>query len=464
MKYNKLRIVLLGIICLQFSCKKFLEVEPPKNSLVKETVFKNDDQATSAILGIYANMASYSYASGGPNSITCLAGVSSDELIGYNAGNSQFYENQITPENYNLYSLYLGPYQSIYAANSILEGLLTSNSITPTVKTQLEGEALFIRAFAYFYLVNLFGPVPLQLNTDYRITSIAIRKSESEIYQQIILDLKTAEGLLTDNYPSIGRTRPNKSVVQAMLARTYLYLNDWVNAEKYASIVIGKTSIYNLVDLDSIFLSNSKEAIWQLFPTANTNSEDGNMFILTDTPLDISLNEHFVANLFEPNDNRKTSWIRSITNNTGTYYYPFKYKIQSSTIVTEYSMVLRLAEQYLIRAEARINQDGKISSGIADLNLIRKRARPTPNGDIPNPLPDLPTSLNKEDALLATEQERKAELFAEWGHRWLDLKRTNRIDIILSPIKSQFKSTHSLYPIPQDELNQNPNIKQNPGY
>jgi len=464
MNYNKPIYILLISACFQFSCKKYLDIDPPKSSLVQETVFRSDDQATSSITGIYATMANSGYASGNSSSITCLSGLSSDELVGYNTDNLKFYENQIAPESSMLQSLYSGSYQSIYAANAVLEGLAgPNNGVTPPVKAQLTGEALFIRAFAYFYLVNLFGSIPLQLTTDYRVTQIASQKPVAQIYEQIILDLKAAELVISDSYITPGRVRPNKSTVQAMLARTYLYMQDWENAEKYSSLVIAKTNTYSLVNIDAIFLANSQEAIWQLNPAPNANSRDGNLFILTSTPLFVSLRNTFALTAFEPNDKRQTSWVKSYTNNTGTYYFPYKYKVQSSTIVTEYSMVLRLAEQYLIRAEARINQ-GKIDLGISDLNLIRNRARPIPTSITPNPLPGLITTLNKAEALSAVEQERKVELFSEWGHRWFDLKRTGRTGSVLSQIKSQWQSTDELYPIPSLELNRNSNIIQNQGY
>jgi len=467
---NRKMTIIFGIVfSIMFtSCKKFLEIDPPKSSLVNETVFQNNDQATSAVTGMYTVMANASsYASGSGNSITCFAGLSSDELIGYNTANKPFYENQLYPELAGVRTLYSGIYQSIYTANAVLEQLVISTGVTPPVKAQLRGEALFMRAFGHFYLVNLFHKVPLLLSTDYRITQKASQASVQNLYHQVIDDLLLAETLLNDAYPTDGRVRPNKSAVQAMLARTYLYMSDWANAEKYASLVINKTNTYSMVNLDAVFLVNSKEAIWQLMPATNTNASDGTLFIppaLTAAPLVVSLSSEFALNAFEANDNRKDMWVRNYTHSTGTYYYPYKYRARlASTPATEYSVVLRLAEQFLIRAEARINQD-KIDLGIADLNSIRTRARPLPTISVPNPLPPLSAMLNKAAALLAVEQERRVEMFCEWGHRWLDLKRTERANLILSPKKTQWQTTDLLYPVPQDEINRNPNIKQNDGY
>ena len=464
MKSKIFKIIIFAITIFQLSCSKFLEISPPKDKLVSESVFKTDELATSAMTGVYRSMAATGYASGDFSSITSVCGAAADELIGYDPNTLEFYENQISPNNaYIGFGLYPTPFKTIYTTNAILEGLTTINGVTPPVKTQLMGEAYFVRAFVYFYLTNLYGDVPLQLTTDYRITQNAKRKPIVEVYQQILLDLKAAEGLLNENYITTERIRPNKSAVQALLARVYLYLKDWANAEKYASLVLAKTDTYSLVDLDAIFLKNSIEAIWQLMPTANTNSKDGSLFILTTVPFYVSLNDDFVNNAFDLNDKRKLAWIRNFTNSTGTYYYPFKYKIRSSSTVTEYSMVLRLAEQYLIRAEARINQE-KIEEGIQDLNVLRTRSRSSTSYNTSSPLSPLSLALNKTEALSAVERERRVELFSEWGHRWLDLKRTNKANVVLSLLKPKWQSTDVLFPIPLLELTTNLAIKQNEGY
>ncbi len=161
-------------------------------------------------------------------------------------------------------------------------------------------------------------------------------------------------------------------------------------------------------------------------------------------------------------DKRKSGWIGQYTEDI-TYNYSYKYKAYFGAL-TEYVMVLRLAEQYLIRAEARIQQD-RIDEGIDDVNIIRARARDAASPSVPDPLPDLSASLSKEDALAAVMHERQVELFTEGGHRWLDLKRTKTADEVLSVIKgNSWQATDTLYPIPQQERLANPNLSQNSGY
>ena len=123
---------------------------------------------------------------------------------------------------------------------------------------------------------------------------------------------------------------------------------------------------------------------------------------------------------------------------------------------TEYYMVFRLAEQYLIRAEARV-QLGQTSLGITDLNALRNRAG----------LESISTGLSKEQAVIAVAKERQTELFTEWGHRWFDLKRTGKASGVLSamPIKQPWKGDYQLlYPIPADEIVRDHFLVQNPNY
>jgi hypothetical protein len=428
----------ISISCLLCSCKQFLQIDPPKTSLIQQSVYQNNETATAAVLGIYSGMAGSGYAGGSSTSISSLAGLTSNELVSYSADLQEFYDNKVSASSSTLKSLYLLAYQHIFAANAVLEGLADANAITPPVKAQLQGEAYFTRAFIYFYLANLFGEIPLQLTTDYRVTRLTPLSTQDQVYDHITADLKKAEELLTDQYIATERIRPNLSAVQAMLARVYLYRKDWLNAEKYAGLVIAKTGTYSLPVPDNAFLKDSPEAIWQLFPTAGANTREGNLFILTATPTIVALNSNFALTGFESGDKRKDSWLRSFTNTTGTYHYPFKYKVKSSAVITEYSMVLRLAEQYLIRAEARARQNN-LDGAIADLDKIRARAG----------LPlfkDTSTNISQADMLTAIQQERKVELFTEWGHRWFDLKRTGQLN-------------NTFYPLPTDEVTRNPNIQ-----
>ncbi|MEO2072074.1 MAG: RagB/SusD family nutrient uptake outer membrane protein [Zunongwangia sp.] len=117
---------------------------------------------------------------------------------------------------------------------------------------------------------------------------------------------------------------------------------------------------------------------------------------------------------------------------------------------------MRLAEQYLIRSEAQA-QLGNLSEAITDLNRIRTRAGLSP-------LAQNNTNLNQEGILNHIYLERQRELFTEWGHRWLDLKRTNKATEYFSSQNPFWETTDIWYPIPSEERMRNPNLSQNEGY
>lgn len=435
-----------------FSCKKFVEIDPPRTELLKPVVFTSDATANAAMIGVYSELRSTVANSGG--SVTYLSTFSSDELLYYGGHPDieQFNDNDLIPENFFNLQLWSVMYKIVYSVNSIIEGISASTAVSAELKVQLEGEAKFIRAFNYYYLVNLFGDVPLITSTDYRANTTMPRTSIQQVYQQIITDLTEAETLLPDNYnfASNERVRVNKFAAKALLARVYLFTGDWVKAESKATEVIGNVALYSLEsDLSKVFLRNSSEAIFQIWSSI-IPSDVGAFYERDDPPTNCAFRPEFISN-FETNDNRPTAWISY----RGVYGYPAKYKqidVPAGALPDEYSIVLRLAEQYLIRAEARAKQS-KIMEAQGDINVIRTRA------GLPN------TSANDQSSLLAAiEQERRSELFTEWGHRWLDLKRTNRATAVLGPLKGSFwQPTDVLYPIPQQQIRLS-GITQNPGY
>src|SRR5262249_46634175 len=129
---------------------------------------------------------------------------------------------------------------------------------------------------------NLYGDVPLDTITNYQTNAVANRTSASQVNKQIITDLLSAQSLLGNAYVTTERVRPNKGAATALLARVYLYTGDWADAEAEASVVIGNTGQYGIVNNpDSVFLKNSAEAIWQLMPNqAGYNTNEGKYFIL----------------------------------------------------------------------------------------------------------------------------------------------------------------------------------------
>lgn len=438
-------------------CDQYLEVDAPKTELVGTTVFEDDRTVKAVMDGVYSRMVSdLGFASGFANSITVKNGLASDELVA-NGILDPFYENSVLPSNSELGRYYWEePYQYIYTVNGLLEGIEVSLGVSEDIRRQLRGEALFVRAFCYFYLLNNFGAVPLLLDTDYQKNIHSSRSSEVDVYEQIIADLRQAETLLGDDFSASSgeRVRPNKWSATALLARVYLYTEHWDLADSKASELIGNTSLFELApDINQVFLKNSSEAIWQLMPVRSYfNTMEGYRFIASSIPVASETVSEGLLNDFESGDLRFTNWLGSVSDGNTTWYYPYKYKVRLSATLEEYSMVLRLGEQYLIRAEARAHLND-LDGALDDLNAIRNRAGLMDSG-----------AVSSEGILQAIYKERRVELFAEWGHRWYDLKRTNLADQVLSNVKPQWRPTAKLYPIPTNEIDHNSNISQNEGY
>jgi len=452
---------ILSILILT-CCESFVEVDPPQTSLTGGVIFDRDATANSAIVSLYEKLVETPGFASGDGSISITTGLSSDELKDYSGKPAQIALeiNELTP------ILPIGKwsdmYNYIYSTNAILEGLSKSKNLSISTKSQIEGEAKFMRAFFYFYLTNVYGDIPLIKSTSYQINSAVSRQPQSKIYESIIDDLNDAKKNLKDDYSISNdeRIRPNKYAASALLSRTHLYLKDWENAEKEASFTIERNDLFTLsTDLNETFLKNSSEAIWQLQTVVpGSGVFDASYFIITtSTPRRVALRQQFIDS-FEPGDIRLENWVNSKESEDQTYYYPFKYKeintTSSTTPAAEYLTVFRLSEQYLIRSEARANL-GNLMGANEDLNKIRNRA-----------LLEEKTELNKDSIQLFIEQERRIELFSEWGHRWFDLKRLNRVNEVLTQVKGDtWQSTDSLYPIPQSEIDLNSNLKpQNAGY
>lgn len=461
------------------SCKKLVSVNAPATDLNAANVYSSDATAISVLTGLYTSMSTPGNDFTGNPGISLYLGLSADEFTLFNGiSNSNtlyfyytnaLYSNASGSEGSDFWSPL---YYDIYVTNSAIAGLTTSNSLTPSIKQQLLGESYFLRAFYNFYLVNLFGSCPLAMTSNYSINSTLGNTSEVVIYQQIVTDLKQAQGLLSSEYldgnlnpytpGNIQKARPTKWAAMALLAKTYLYTQDWIDAETEADSLINNGSLFSLNSLSDVFLENSNEAIWQLQPVnSQENTADAWIFVLPSTGPD---NTHPVylssqlLNSFEPLDQRRYNWVDSITVSGTTYYFPYKYKSATpGASLTEYLMVFRLGEQYLIRSEARAEQ-GNVGGAQADLNIIRSRA------GLANT-----SASNKTSLLSALMYERQVELFSEWGNRWLDLKRTNSVDPIMTqacPQKNNamWNAYQQLYPIPYSDIISDPNLKQNPGY
>jgi len=442
-----------------------------------ETVYNSSDLAASVMTGIYAAIPETFDDIN--NSFSYKIGLLSDEFQGLDVDFPNLYLNNVFAADLDIWTK--GYSQLIYRCNSLIEGVSRSNAISEASKAQLIGEAKFIRAFVYFYLVNLYGDIPLVLTSDININSNITRTSKAFVYDQIIQDLKDAQVSLSNNYlnahlqkDEIDRVRPNRASANALLARVYLYKEMWPEAEIEASKVINDAR-FGLLSPEYVFEKNSRETIWALQPNQigsdGPNTNDGKIF-LTLKPSGLYRVEisQSLLDMMPNEDKRKENWVLSKTDDLGnTFQLPFKYKIgaqdfsQPAQEQNEYDIVLRISEQYLIRSESRAHQTN-LTGAKDDLNAIRLRSGLGTT-----------TANTPQEIIAEIKTERQIEFFAEWGHRWFDLKRTGDIDgvmSVVSPLKlyngigGSWAMFKALLPIPPAEFTLNQSLRghQNPGY
>lgn len=451
-------------------CDKYLNnTQLPANTIAEANVYTSDNSVGAVVTGFYLKMINTgAFGGSASQNLPYITGLYTDELQSLLTGNfaDVYYKDAIQASTV---SHWTDLYSKIFAVNAAIEGI-NNTKATLTFKNQWLGESYFTRALLYFYLTNIYGDVPLALSTNYTVNNALSRSPQAAVYQQIVSDLKNAQSMLSDDYrnsyglTTTDRARPNKAAATALLAKVYLYAKDWADADAQATAVINNSN-YSLVPLNSVFVANSNETIWALaipngayvYDYSLYNNGMPSVLPAGRTPSSYSVYvalSSFLVNAFSPNDGRFQTWARPVTNSTGaTYYFPNKYP--SSTPGSQYYVMLRLADMYLIRAEARAEEN--LPSAIADLNTIRTRAGLGGT-----------TATTKASFLAAVQDERRFEFFDECANRFFDLKRTGTIDSVMNvvaPLKpTTWQSYMSYWPIPTNDLTQDPNLTPNPGY
>lgn len=457
------------IAALLGGCSKNIDIPLPIDQLTTGVVFSDSATAVSAVAGVYSaavkgNALNMSFLNG---LVTVLPGLSADELVTSSASASydQFAVNEIDPKNNALNdNNWNDAYTMVFQCNLIIENLDKTTALSRSLRNQLGGEMRFIRALLYFYLTNEYGRAPLAISTDYNQNAALSNTDTAIIYNQIVQDLKEAQSMLVNAYPGPGteKIRANKMAATALLARVYLYRKDYVNAAKEATTVID-SKMYSLTELQQTFLANNSEAIMQLAPVISLYLGPAeSYFLLPPAP---ALMPAFrmrpeLVNAFEPGDQRKTNWVGSNVVNGETYYYLNKARIRTHPYGSpkpEYIILLRLAEQYLIRAEAYARENN-LPDAIDDVDEIRGRA------GLPL-IAETHPDISQADLIAAIMHENRIEFFLEGGHRWFDLKRTGMAAQVLAPLKgASWQLTDVVYPFPNNETLNAPNLTQNDGY
>lgn len=455
-KYMIAGLLLTGALA---SCEKMIDIPAPISETSSALVFSSDKLALAALSGAMSSTAnSQAY---GIN-LAIVSGMAADELLyAANTNYDEVMTNTYLPISSAsgtalVSSLWTDIYASIYRFNSVIEGVSSATALKDSLKTQLIGNAKFMRALNYFYLVNLYREVPLILQTDVTVTALQPKVSTTEIYNQVIADLKDAKAVLPADFSSqaSSRTVITSYAASALLARVYLYTEQWQLAQEEATNVIDNNGgLFTIGTLANATVKDNKEAILQFGSYLNATSGYTYMGLtLAATYTQYTLTDT-LRHSFEAADQRGIQWYRTVNYANVITYQPFKYQNNTtSTTRLEAPTVLRLAEQYLIRAEAAMHLQ-LTDAARTDMNVVRVRA-------------GLGASTTTDAATLALEieSERQHEFFCEYGHRWFDLRRTGRINTVLGALKPTWTAKAAYFPLPQAAINANPNLVQNPDY
>ncbi|MEI9920184.1 MAG: RagB/SusD family nutrient uptake outer membrane protein [Bacteroidota bacterium] len=440
-------IFVVAFISIFSSCSDFLDVKP-KDSVSDEFTIFDGASALTALLGTYSGLANGDYYGTSFQSIGYLAG-DNIQWTGSQSQVQEFINHNVRADNATIASVWVAIYRTINRANNVIAKVpnVDDTNFTDAQRKQYLGEAYFIRALSYFDLARTWGGVPI-------ITTPTLQPSDNSgiprtttdaTYAQVLSDLQAAEPLLAE---TTDRYRATKKTVWALYSRYYLYRKDYVNAEVYATKLIGDTNYKLNKPYNSFFANNARgtqESIFEIFynGTTETNAHRGQWQPQANGGTrQWAPNDAFVALVNNPLIGGTRSALVA-KDNQNRWYGNLYYRTPAS----DPSFIFRIAELYLIRAEARANQD-KLSDAILDLNAVRDRAGLTGTA-----------AVTKDDILLAIENERRVE-FGEEPHRWFDLVRTGRAQAVLN-ITDPNKL---VMPIPAVQIITDNALKQNEGY
>jgi hypothetical protein len=451
-------ILISFIIVTSFTaCKKYLEVEPV-NAVSDENPITDKISAETALNGTYRQLGNSSYY--GENYVTLGYFPSGDVKNLTTGGAANLVNINFRADDPAFNSAWVAIYSTINRANNVIAKVPGANDplLTNTLKEQYVAEAKFIRALAYFDLARAFGGVQLFLNPTSTLDDLPQlkRSSLSATYAQVLKDLTEAENALPN---MVNRIRATRRTVWALKARLYLYTGEWALAEQYASQLISLSGDYQLLKPYSAWFANNvtgtQESIFEIqFSAQNPSTLRDQMghpaskqsgtyrYAPTDKFVQLLKNKTIAGG--------RRALIDSVKQGGTTLWFGSLYYRNPST---DPSYVFRIAEMYLIRAEARAHLND-IQHAKDDLNLIRDRA-----GVVPS---DAQTAA---DILLAIEEENRFE-FAWEAHRWFDLARTGRAKQVLETISPTIHVDpwETVFPIPATQLQLDPNLEQNPGY
>ncbi|KAB7731108.1 RagB/SusD family nutrient uptake outer membrane protein [Rudanella paleaurantiibacter] len=457
--------------------------ETPPSALAPVNFYTSAGDAVAAVNAVYdvANQIGDQ-----SRNFIIMGDIPSDDmnLLLNNADRIQIWSFQTIPTNGVVSQSWQILYQGVNRANTAIERI-PGIQMDENLKKRLIGEAKFMRAFYYFYLVRWWGGVPLMLTETKSLADgrDVKRATADEVYAQIIKDLTDAETALPDRFTGADLGRATAGSAKGMLAKVYLQRKDFTNARAKSKEVIDNAAKYGYglfdryADAFAISNKNGRESVFEIqFVGQGTGQGSGMVtyFAPENSPVTgrgfgsfFPTTEFY--NSFDPTDKRRELFINSYVDGGGrtvnTFQHFNKYQDPSARAFGDANNnfpIIRYADVLLMFAEAENELNGPTALALNAANPIRRRAFGF-GLNATSPV-DFTAALGKEGFRQRIYDERRWEFNAE-GQRWFDLVRTGRlVSVLKAKGKENVQEKHNLFPIPQREIDLNPNLTQNPNY
>lgn len=433
---------------LATSCSDFLEQEPA-NYISDKSVITNITSARSALNGVYHDLGSTSYYGG--RYFDAGINLASDNVT-WTGSLNYYYDfdtHQYSAENQLLSYAWYAIYATINQANQVIEKTQSLTDGQEKERKRIVAEATVIRSLAFFDLARTWGNVSIVKEATKSPTQFDGVKQQSahEVYQIVLNDILAVYDALSQ---PADHVHVNQAVADALLARVYLYLEDWEKAEVYASRVIANP-FYSLGSIEDLLgTKGSSESIFELSYSSSFVNDQSSYWR---SPNDGGRHEwgpsKEVVTLLQDSaigGDRKAFFSDYSTAQVPDYFVGNLYRSSSND---DNVILFRLAEAYLIRAEALAKQSAPdLDGALSDLNTIRVRSN----------VPAIASGVSQKDLIQLIEDENRVE-FAIEPHRWFDLVRTGRATELLG-----IKSYQTLFPIPYNDIQADKDLVQNVGY
>jgi hypothetical protein len=377
-----------------------------------------------------------------------------------------------------------GLYQMITRANLVLDKV-PSITMDDTQKQQILGEAKFLRALGYFYLVRLYGDVPLVLTPEDQ-AALGPRTPAAQVFTQIVKDATEAEAALPAAWGSTDKGRATKGSAEALLAEQYIWRKDWPNAATFAKKIIDGGKYALVPNYIQAFLPGSQNRSEEVFAAQSSSATGAPAIDIAawEYPRNMNPNSNggwgtwqplaaFIAGYPAGDYRKEVSFFTSGIDPSGATvtFLPHVYKFRPTARPGQQDVnwpIYRYADVLLMYAEA-LNEQGQSDAAIGYVNMIRARARNGTGSEGRAAPADLPTGQDQASVRAEIFDERKWELAFE-GKRWFDLVRQGFAAFSAAEstdptvIPGNIQATRMLWPVPQAQIDLNKQLTQNPGY